>query len=93
LKSFSTSSDLPQRPYVSVPEQSRPRRYVRPYVLPESLEPLTGPVGGVVRLPRHLAWSVGASPTVSFFHRCGEYCIAVKHALPNSCPPTMSPLG
>ena len=26
-------------------------------MLPESLESLAGPVGGVVRLPRHLAWS------------------------------------
>jgi hypothetical protein len=29
-------------------------------VLPESLESLAGPVGGVVRLPLHLAWSGGA---------------------------------
>ena len=45
---------------MSVPERSRTRQYARPYVLPESLESLAGPVGGVVRLPRHLAWSGGA---------------------------------
>ena len=45
---------------MSVPEGAGPRRYARPYVLPESLDLLTGPVGGVVRLPRHLAWSGSA---------------------------------
>lgn len=46
---------------MSVPERTGPRRYSRPYVLPESLESLAGPVGGVVRLPRHLAWSGSAT--------------------------------
>jgi hypothetical protein len=50
-----------QAGFMSVPERSGSRRYARPYVLPESLESLTGPVGGVVRLPRHLAWSGGAA--------------------------------
>jgi hypothetical protein len=45
---------------MSVPERAGLRRYARPYVLPESLESLAGPVGGVVMLPRHLAWSGGA---------------------------------
>src|ERR1700722_6916289 len=42
------------------PQEGGPRRYVRPYVLPQSLELLTGPVTGIVRLPRHLAWSGSA---------------------------------
>jgi hypothetical protein len=46
---------------MSFPQEAGPRRYARPYVLPESLESLTGPVGGVVRLPRHLAWSGSAT--------------------------------
>lgn len=29
----------------------------RPYLLPETLEELAGPVGGVILLPRHLDWS------------------------------------
>jgi hypothetical protein len=45
---------------MSSPEEAAPRRYARPYVLPRSLESLTGPVTGVVRLPRHLAWSGSA---------------------------------
>jgi hypothetical protein len=45
---------------MSIPERAGPRRYARPHVLPESLESLAGPIGGVVRLPRHLAWSGGA---------------------------------
>lgn len=45
---------------MSVPDGTGPRRYARPYVLPESLDLLTGPAGGVVRLPRHLAWSGSA---------------------------------
>src|ERR1700722_13645038 len=42
------------------PQEGGPRRYARPYVLPQSLEVLTGPVTGIVRLPRHLAWSGSA---------------------------------
>jgi hypothetical protein len=42
---------------MSFTEEAGPPRYARPYVLPGSLESLAGPVGGVVRLPRHLAWS------------------------------------
>jgi hypothetical protein len=34
-----------------------PRRYARPYALPESLDLLSGSTTGVVRLPRHLDWS------------------------------------
>jgi MFS family permease len=45
---------------MSVPEEIGRCPYARPYVLPQSLESLTGPVGGVVRLPRHLAWSGSA---------------------------------
>jgi hypothetical protein len=45
---------------MSIPEAAGPRRYARPYVLPRSLELLHGPVTGVVRLPRHLAWSGSA---------------------------------
>jgi len=40
---------------VSRPEGKRP--YAKPIVLPERLDLLTGPVGGVVGLPRHLKWS------------------------------------
>ncbi|MDP9845429.1 hypothetical protein [Streptosporangium lutulentum] len=29
---------------------------LRPYVVPETLEELIGPVGGVITLPRHLDW-------------------------------------
>jgi hypothetical protein len=39
------------------PDVSGGRRYDRPYVLPRSLDLLTGPDTGVVRLPRHLDWS------------------------------------
>jgi hypothetical protein len=42
---------------MSSPQDAGARRYARPYVLPESLDALSGPVTGVVRLPRHLAWS------------------------------------
>ncbi len=42
---------------MSTPEGPGPRRYAKPYVLPLSLDLLTGPVTGVVRLPRQLAWS------------------------------------
>jgi hypothetical protein len=42
---------------MSSPQEAGPRRYARPYVVPESLAALSGPVTGVVRLPRHLAWS------------------------------------
>ncbi len=45
---------------MSFPDKAGSRRYARPYVLPESLESLAGPAGGVVRLPRHLAWSGSA---------------------------------
>jgi hypothetical protein len=45
---------------MSTAEGAGPRRYARPYALPESLELLAGPVTGVVRLPRHLAWSGSA---------------------------------
>jgi hypothetical protein len=34
-----------------------PRRYAKPYVVAERLELFTGPTGGSVRLPGHLAWS------------------------------------
>lgn len=34
-----------------------PRRYAKPYVVPERLDLLRGPTGGTVRLPRHLDWS------------------------------------
>ena len=30
---------------------------VRPYVVPDTLGELTGPLNGVVELPPHLAWS------------------------------------
>ena len=40
---------------ISRPEGAR--RYAKPIVLPERLALLTGPTGGVVRLPRHLKWS------------------------------------
>src|SRR5262250_3054982 len=33
------------------------RPYSKPYVVAERLELLTGPTGGLVRLPGHLAWS------------------------------------
>ena len=45
---------------MSNPEVSGPRRYAKPYVLPRSLDLLTGPIMGTVRLPRHLAWSGSA---------------------------------
>jgi hypothetical protein len=45
---------------MSDPPGHGPRRYARPYVLPQSLDLLVGPVSGVVRLPRHLAWSGSA---------------------------------
>lgn len=45
---------------MSFPQETGPRKYARPHALPESLESLTGPVGGMVRLPRHLAWSGSA---------------------------------
>jgi len=45
---------------MSSAEGVAPRQYARPHALPESLELLTGPVTGVVRLPRHLAWSGSA---------------------------------
>jgi hypothetical protein len=45
---------------MSNPEGPGPRRYAKPYVLPKSLDMLTGPVMGTVRLPRHLAWSGSA---------------------------------
>ncbi len=35
-------------------------RYARPYITPDGLDLLTGPVSGVVRLPRHLDWSGNA---------------------------------
>jgi hypothetical protein len=45
---------------MSDPQVAGPRRYARPYVVPHSLDLLAGPVSGVVRLPRHLAWSGSA---------------------------------
>src|SRR5215813_278483 len=33
------------------------RQYAKPYIVAERLELLTGPTGGLVRLPGHLAWS------------------------------------
>ncbi len=45
---------------MSDPEGGGPRRYARPYALPQSLDLLAGPVSGIVRLPRHLAWSGNA---------------------------------
>jgi hypothetical protein len=33
------------------------RQYAKPYIVAERLELLTGPTSGLVRLPRHLAWS------------------------------------
>ncbi len=42
---------------MSNPELPGLRRYAKPYVLPRSLDLLTGPVAGEIRLPRHLAWS------------------------------------
>ncbi len=46
---------------MSNPERPVTRRYAKPYVLPQSLDLLAGPVTGVVRLPRQLAWSGGAA--------------------------------
>jgi len=37
-----------------------PRRYAKPVVVPDRLDLLTGPVSGIVRLPRHLKWSGNA---------------------------------
>jgi len=34
-----------------------PRRYAKPYVVPERLDLLAGPTSGLVVLPRHLDWS------------------------------------
>lgn len=34
-----------------------PRRYAKPYVVPERLDLLRAPTSGVVVLPRHLDWS------------------------------------
>ncbi len=34
---------------------------MRPYVLPDSLDLLTGPTTGLVQLPRHMDWSGHAS--------------------------------
>ncbi|MGA4726055.1 hypothetical protein ACWEOS_01310 [Micromonospora taraxaci] len=36
---------------------SRPHGYVKPVVVPETLDQLRGPTSGVVDLPRHLKWS------------------------------------
>jgi hypothetical protein len=36
---------------------SAPRRYAKPFVVPDSLDLLRGPASGSVQLPRHLDWS------------------------------------
>jgi hypothetical protein len=45
---------------MSIPARPNARRYVKPYVLPSSLDVLLGPTTGIVRLPRHLDWSGNA---------------------------------
>jgi hypothetical protein len=38
-------------------DQTPPRGYAKPVVVPDRLDLLAGPTSGVVTLPRHLKWS------------------------------------
>jgi len=58
--SLATSAVVCHAEYMSSPDGSGARRYARPCVLPRSLDLLTGPTTGVIRLPRHLDWSGNA---------------------------------
>jgi hypothetical protein len=45
---------------VSSESERGPRRYAKPFAVPERLDLLVGPSTGVVTLPRQLSWSGGA---------------------------------